>query len=400
MQNSIFTSIFSQKIFHKFASQIYFIVGWAYPYAHRLNGAGEKSHLLLSGVDLGQAAFAGFAEAVAQVDAGLVHGPADHVVADVTGTGEEVAHVAGVHGPQGGHGIALDAGDLDETADGVAGQTQMVLHGDLCRVLHLIQVLTVELRQGGGGHGAGGADLGLTAALGAGDGGVALGQAADDARGGEAPDDLLVGEAPGDLGIAQHGREDTAGAAGGGGDDQTVVGVLLRHRVGEGGDHLEFLQGGEIVLGDLFIEEFRLPLHPQAAGQGAGGVQAGLDGVLHDLPDLHQEGPDLFTLVELHIVGKGVDVTPVAEITDLGEGVLGVDLRGVQQGLPGDADVAAADGLDAHGAHHIRAHDGLQVHGVRMHAGPLLPGEDDARAAVAQGVAQHPVGAVANAGLA
>jgi len=50
VQNSIFTSIFSQKIFHrrslfhmagaifhKFAPQIYFIVGWAYPYAQPTN---------------------------------------------------------------------------------------------------------------------------------------------------------------------------------------------------------------------------------------------------------------------------------------------------------------------------------------------------------------------------
>ena len=42
-------------------------------------------------VELGQAAFAGFPEAVVQVDAGLLHGPADHVVADVSGACQEVA---------------------------------------------------------------------------------------------------------------------------------------------------------------------------------------------------------------------------------------------------------------------------------------------------------------------
>ena len=47
--------------------------------------------LFLSCVDLGQAAFAGFTETVVQIDAGLMHGPADHVVADVTGAGEEIA---------------------------------------------------------------------------------------------------------------------------------------------------------------------------------------------------------------------------------------------------------------------------------------------------------------------
>ena len=42
-------------------------------------------------IDLGQTAFAGLTEAVAEVDAGLVHGTAHHIVADVTGAGEEVA---------------------------------------------------------------------------------------------------------------------------------------------------------------------------------------------------------------------------------------------------------------------------------------------------------------------
>ena len=126
------------------------------------------------------------------MDAGFLHGPADHVIADVSRAGEEIAHVAGVHGPQGGNGVALDAGDLHQTADGVAGQAQMVLHGDFCGVLHLIQILAVELRQGGGGHGTGGADLRLTAALGAGDGGIVLDQSADDAGGGQTSQDLII----------------------------------------------------------------------------------------------------------------------------------------------------------------------------------------------------------------
>ena len=72
-------------------------------------------------IDLCQTAFAGFAEAVVEIDAGLVHGTADHIVADIPGAGEEIAQVAGVHGPHGSHGVALDAGNLNQTADGVAG---------------------------------------------------------------------------------------------------------------------------------------------------------------------------------------------------------------------------------------------------------------------------------------
>lgn len=45
----------------------------------------------LSVVELGQTAFAGFLEAVVQMDAGFFHSPADHIVADISGAGEEVA---------------------------------------------------------------------------------------------------------------------------------------------------------------------------------------------------------------------------------------------------------------------------------------------------------------------
>ena len=45
----------------------------------------------LSVIDLRQAAFAGFPEAVVQVDTGLMHGSTDHVIADIPGAGEEIA---------------------------------------------------------------------------------------------------------------------------------------------------------------------------------------------------------------------------------------------------------------------------------------------------------------------
>jgi hypothetical protein len=54
------------------------------------------------------------------VVAGLVHG-----------------HAAGVDGFDGAHAVALDAGDLDEATDGVAGHAEVVFHGDLSGVLHL-----------------------------------------------------------------------------------------------------------------------------------------------------------------------------------------------------------------------------------------------------------------------
>ena len=127
-------------------------------------------------VEAGQAAFGGFFVLVGQVEARLIHGFADHVIADVPGAAEAVAQVAGVHGPHGGDGVAFDAGDLDQAADGVAGEAQVVLQGNFRRILHLVQVEPIELGQAAGGHGAGHAHLCLAAALGPGDGGVPLGR--------------------------------------------------------------------------------------------------------------------------------------------------------------------------------------------------------------------------------
>ena len=59
---------------------------WAFP-RQRV----YKLFVILPCVDLGEAAFAGFPEAVVQVDAGFLHSPADHIIADVPGAGEEVA---------------------------------------------------------------------------------------------------------------------------------------------------------------------------------------------------------------------------------------------------------------------------------------------------------------------
>ena len=99
--------------------------------------------LTLTVIELGEAAFAGFAEPVVKVHAGFLHGAANHIIADIPGAGKEIAQIAGIHGPDGGYGITLDAGDLDEAADGIAGQSQMMLHCHLGGIFHLIQVLLV-----------------------------------------------------------------------------------------------------------------------------------------------------------------------------------------------------------------------------------------------------------------
>ena len=50
----------------------------------------------LAVVELGQTAFAGFTEPMVQVHAGFLHGPANHIIADIPGAGEEIAEIAGI----------------------------------------------------------------------------------------------------------------------------------------------------------------------------------------------------------------------------------------------------------------------------------------------------------------
>ena len=82
-------------------------------------------------IQLGKTAFAGFLETVIQVYTGFLHGTAHHIIADVAGSGKEITEVAGIHGADGGNRIPLDAGNLHQTADGIAGQTQMALSSRL-----------------------------------------------------------------------------------------------------------------------------------------------------------------------------------------------------------------------------------------------------------------------------
>ena len=79
----------------------------------------------------GQTAFGGFPEALVHVDAGLIHGFHNHIEGDPLGIGQEVGQIAGIHGPHGSYGIALDAGNLNQAANGVTGQTQMMLQCNL-----------------------------------------------------------------------------------------------------------------------------------------------------------------------------------------------------------------------------------------------------------------------------
>ena len=178
-------------------------------------------------IELCKAAFGGLAVFCADVQAGLLHRAHDHVEADVARAAQQAGQVEGVHGALGSHGVALDTRDLDKAADRVARQAEVVLHGDLGGVFRLLDAQTHQSAQCGCGHGAGRADLCLTAAFRAGDGAVALDESAEQAGDGQRAQDLRIGNIMCFLHIQQHGGQHACGATGRRGDDGAVVGVPI-----------------------------------------------------------------------------------------------------------------------------------------------------------------------------
>src|SRR5690606_23496647 len=144
--------------------------------------SGRPGNSALDDVDR-EAAAGGFLVLVAHVAAGLAHGADDLVQADLVLAVAAQGHARRVDRLHRAHGIALDAGDLHQPADRVAGKAEVVLHADLGRVLDLRHAAAQRGGEPGRGHRAGDADLSLAADLGAADRGVLLVQDADCGRG-------------------------------------------------------------------------------------------------------------------------------------------------------------------------------------------------------------------------
>jgi proline iminopeptidase len=117
------------------------------------------------------------------VVAGLAHGR-DHLVErDLVGAVAAQRKPRRVDRLDRAHGVALDAGNLHEARDRVAGEAEVVFHPDLGGVLDLGVRAPERGREPGRRHRAGDADLALTAHLGAGDRGIALVEKSDRASG-------------------------------------------------------------------------------------------------------------------------------------------------------------------------------------------------------------------------
>src|SRR5690606_34237137 len=256
-----------------------------------------------------RAAAAGFLVLVLHVAAGVAHG-ADHLVQrDLVLAVAAHGHAHGVDRLDRAHRVALDAGNLHQAADRVAGQAQVVLHADLGGVLDLAGAGAERRGQPGGGHRTGHADLALAADLGAGDRGILLVEDAD-RRGGEQEVEhaLLVAAGAEAVVVVQHRRDDAGRAVGRGGDHASAGGVLLVHRQGV---EVDPVQGGQRIAhrrlrlgGQLAVQARRAPRHVQAAGEGAVGADAARDADLHRVPDRAQAVVDLRFAAPCAFVGE------------------------------------------------------------------------------------------------
>src|SRR5687768_2551082 len=134
----------------------------------RVNGWDTGASSALDDVER-QPATGGLLVLVLHVRTGLAHGLDRLVQRDVVPAVAADGHAGRGDGLDRADGVALDAGDLHQPADRVAGEPEVVLDADLGGVLHLLRRPADHLGQAGGGHGAGRADLALAAHLRTGD---------------------------------------------------------------------------------------------------------------------------------------------------------------------------------------------------------------------------------------
>jgi hypothetical protein len=208
-------------------------------------------------------------------------------------------HARGVDRLDAGHRVPFDARDLDQAADRVAGEAEVVLHRDLGGVLDLARRSSHHFGQAARGHRAGRADLALAAHLGAADAGVLLVEDADRAGGEqEALDPGVVGVRHEARVVVQHRRDDPGRTVGRRCDDPAARGVLFvdRERVQVHPVHRgERVAQARLGVGDQHLVHLRrAPRHLESAGQDALVLDPALDAVLHHLPDPQQALGDLF----------------------------------------------------------------------------------------------------------
>ena len=109
--------------------------------------------------------FIAHVEEARQVVAGLLHHLEHFVKGDAVAAVGVTGEGGAVDGAGGGEDVALDAGDLHQPVDRVAGQSEVVLQAHFGGVFDLADRPAQQLGGGAGRHGAGRADLSLAAHL-------------------------------------------------------------------------------------------------------------------------------------------------------------------------------------------------------------------------------------------
>ena len=278
---------------------------------------------------------------------------------------KEIRQRERVDGAHGSHGVSLDARDLHQPADGIAGKPQMVLHGDLGGIADLAETHCKKLAERRGSHGAGRADLRLTAAFRAGDRGVRLDEIADHAARGQRADDRLVGKAALLLHIKERRGHNAARAARRRRDDLAAGGVLLGYGERIRAHEPVFPRLRALVDVAAVVEILRLALDSQSARQLAGAGETVGNALLHRVPYAEEIVADPLPLPEEHIVAQPQPVR-AAKGGDLRVARFRIDLRRLGVGPAGDGDRAAADGEGRHFAGERAVFVSAQLHRVRV----------------------------------
>ena len=140
-------------------------------------------------------------------------------------------HTDRVDGGIGRHGVAFDAGNLHQTTDRIAGQSQIVLDTDFRGILHLVRRAAHHGAQPRRGHGTGCADLALTSDFGTGNGRVAFEQVSNRPCGQQERHHTILIRMIHEMPIiVEHRRNDASRTVGRRGDDASACRVLLGNR--------------------------------------------------------------------------------------------------------------------------------------------------------------------------
>ena len=214
-------------------------------------------------------------------------------------------------------GIALDTRNLNQPADRIAGQTQVVFQTHLRRVFDLRRRPAEELARRGGRHGARHADLALAPHLGPRNRGVRLRHVAEKPCRSQRPQQPDAQKVPRGGQVIEHRRNHTARSARRSRDDDAARGILLGGRQCVGVDLRTRGQRPGVALRLHEIGRC-FPRHLQTARQHPVVVQPPLDRLAHRSPDRIEVVPDLGPLAVVHVLPVGLPFA-VAPLLDLGD---------------------------------------------------------------------------------